>query len=275
MADRGANACLKLFLIVVNFIFLLVGLGILGIGIFLSTNATLGKYQDILDGLEMLRSVRFILIGLGCVITLVGFCGFIGACKENRCLIAVYLVFLILILIANIAAIALSVVFEKQAKSYLTEQIKDRLKRYYGNSSEPGFQTFTKGIDTIQKDEQCCGWTGVRSENFYISTPWYQQQQPDKKSRFPDSCCVESIMGDPEKKSKCVNAATPDEEEKAREDGFIHNEDCSVKLTNLSNRYTQAVLGAIILAILLQVICLTCSIVIARQISGNDAGRVV
>uniref|UniRef100_A0A1I8IY64 Tetraspanin n=1 Tax=Macrostomum lignano TaxID=282301 RepID=A0A1I8IY64_9PLAT len=219
MSGRVTNSCMKMFLIVVNLLFLLTGIAILGVGIYLCTSADLGKYSELLAGVSLMRSLRYLLIGCGCFTILIAMCGCVGVCKENRCLLGVYVILLFLVLFINLAAAIMAVVYKGDFKGMVGEQFQDRLKRHYGNLTIKESKMFTEAIDKLQRNDKCCGWAGLdKQQNFFLSTPWYQQQSSNP-AQFPDSCCGSGVLDSPAKKEKCVR---PKNEQEAREGGFIH-----------------------------------------------------
>ncbi|PAA49029.1 hypothetical protein BOX15_Mlig033985g4 [Macrostomum lignano] len=272
MSGRVTNSCMKMFLIVVNLLFLLTGIAILGVGIYLCTSADLGKYSELLAGVSLMRSLRYLLIGCGCFTILIAMCGCVGVCKENRCLLGVYVILLFLVLFINLAAAIMAVVYKGDFKGMVGEQFQDRLKRHYGNLTIKESKMFTEAIDKLQRNDKCCGWAGLdKQQNFFLSTPWYQQQSSNP-AQFPDSCCGSGVLDSPAKKEKCVR---PKNEQEAREGGFIHEHDCLDNLVAMNGVYMRAALITVILAILLQILCIICSVIICRQIASGNEGRVV
>uniref|UniRef100_A0A1I8F482 Tetraspanin n=1 Tax=Macrostomum lignano TaxID=282301 RepID=A0A1I8F482_9PLAT len=191
--------------------------------------ADLGKYSELLAGVSLMRSLRYLLIGCGCFTILIAMCGCcVGVCKENRCLLGVYVILLFLVLFINLAAAIMAV---------------DRLKRHYGNLTIKESKMFTEAIDKLQRNDKCCGWAGLdKQQNFFLSTPWYQQQSSNP-AQFPDSCCALR-----QRKMR----ARPKNEQEGREGGFIHEHDCLDNLVAMNGVYMRAALITVILAILLQ-----------------------
>ncbi|PAA58682.1 hypothetical protein BOX15_Mlig025124g1, partial [Macrostomum lignano] len=278
MASGGGKPSLflKIFLIIVNALFLLVGALVLGVGIYLCTSAELGRFSDVIAAMETLKSIRVILIGCGCVILLVGLFGCSGSCKESSCLLTVYAFLLAILLIANITVAILSFTFSKEVKSFAKDRMAVSMRSLYGNGTDPSGRLFTDAVDNIQREEQCCGWSGLGSPSLFNSTPWFRvinanssssSSSGDKIRTFPDSCCALT------KGPKYESCAYSTDEKKSREEGIIHEMDCWDRLIDVSGTFIHATIGTVIAAILLQIVCLICAIVLLCQIRrGSDGG---
>uniref|UniRef100_A0A1I8JPC0 Conserved plasma membrane protein n=1 Tax=Macrostomum lignano TaxID=282301 RepID=A0A1I8JPC0_9PLAT len=167
----GRDPCL-MFLIVVNLLFLLTGIAILGVGIYLCTSADLGKYSELAGWLALMRSLRYLLIGCGCFTILIAMCGCVASARRTlparsapkpRLCPLQYVILLFLVLFINLAAAIMAVVYKGDFKGM------DKLLRL-------------AGLD--------------KQQNFFLSTPWYQQQSSNP-AQFPDSCCGSGVLDSP------------------------------------------------------------------------------
>ncbi|KAG5280813.1 hypothetical protein AALO_G00064290 [Alosa alosa] len=102
--------CLKYTMCVANFLFFVCGAVILGFGIFMMTQT---KFSSLLPSLPFM-SITNILIIAGIVITCVSFLGFLGAYKENRCLLITFFILLFVVMLVELAGACILLVYEKK-----------------------------------------------------------------------------------------------------------------------------------------------------------------
>ncbi|XP_066107425.1 CD82 antigen [Saccopteryx bilineata] len=150
------SACIKVikyFLFLFNLLFFILGGVILGFGVWILVDRS--SFIFVLQNSSSSLNVgAYVFIGVGTVTMLMGFLGCVGAVNEVRCLLALYFVFLLLILIAQVAA---GVLFyfnidkvKKEMGSIVTKLIRD-----YKDGQEDRLQ---QGWDYVQAEGKCCGW---------------------------------------------------------------------------------------------------------------------
>uniref|UniRef100_A0A1I8FPC2 Ion_trans domain-containing protein n=1 Tax=Macrostomum lignano TaxID=282301 RepID=A0A1I8FPC2_9PLAT len=174
-----------------------------------SESADLGKYSELLAGVSLMRSLRYLLIGCGCFTILIAMCGCVGVCKEKRCLLrsgeplllrvtfcwiiqsaSGYVILLFLVLLINLAAAIMAVVYKGDFKGMVGEQFQDRLKRHYGNLTIKESKMFTEAIDKLQRNPQ--PWVIVSRQSskprpkFHSCTP---AARPASPAFTVLSCC--------------------------------------------------------------------------------------
>ena len=221
----------KYILIAVNTIFLLLGLGVGIIGLLFrfGTDLLEDELKDALkkipvDGLgggdiyEIVGSLSLFLIIVGFCICIVGALGCCGACCSNRVLLVLYAIIVFLLLIVQIAAVALLVGF----KSSLDDKFKTSFKQvlnvtYYGTN-----QDLKNSFDALFKNYECCG-----VEN-YNDMP---------KEILPDACCP------------ATGACT-----KAKMNAYPVG--CFTKIKEQIEKYNNLFLGAGISVMVFQLLCL-------------------
>ncbi|XP_065845152.1 tetraspanin-11-like [Oscarella lobularis] len=156
----------KYLLFIFNFIFWAGGVTVLGVGIWLKI-----EYDSFLEIADTeWANAANILIAAGCLITLLGFLGCIGACCESRIALLIFAVLLCLTFIVEIVAGILAAVYRDKVEDTLTESLEKTIKEY--NTSDP----VRKAWDTIQEKFSCCGVNGTSDWNMYGMS-------------IPDSCC--------------------------------------------------------------------------------------
>ncbi|XP_051234425.1 CD82 antigen-like [Dicentrarchus labrax] len=150
---KGCLTATKYFLFLFNLIFFLCGAVIMGFGLWLLLDNQ--SFIVVLNNLTTVKVACYILIGVGAFSMLMGFLGCLGAIYEIRCLLGLYFTCLLVILIAQITAGAL-IYFQKDVLHEETSKIVAKvLDNYTGNNS-----TTEQTWDFIQRNMECCGWTG-------------------------------------------------------------------------------------------------------------------
>lgn len=188
--------CSMFFLILINTLFLLFGLALLVIGIVMHVNAGVLRDTEImklltkvsLNGVSMatlVSSLSIFSICLGCFIIVVAGFGAFGACCKVRCMLIMYAIIILLLLLAEIAIVALWAAMKNKAESVVKTEMTNVLKEYTGTSTKDevsvGWNLLFIGMD-------CCGVEGPKSnKNEFSSTKWSQSW-----NFIPYSCCKEA-----------------------------------------------------------------------------------
>eukprot|EP00118_Oscarella_pearsei_P028808 m.2987 g.2987 ORF g.2987 m.2987 type:complete len:238 (+) comp8999_c0_seq1:351-1064(+) len=155
---EGCAKCIKWLHFAFNVIFWVIGVAVLGLGIWLYVE--FGGFLGDLAGLYWL-SAPIILIVVGCIITLLGFLGCCGAVTENKHCLYAFGSLLIIVLALEIAAGALGYVKRNDLDTELPTEIKKSQNEYSTNDA------VKKAWDTVQDKFTCCGthmpsdWVGV------------------------------------------------------------------------------------------------------------------
>ncbi|KAK9508884.1 hypothetical protein O3M35_006336 [Rhynocoris fuscipes] len=155
---------LKCLLFVFNFICVLAGLVIIGVGVYTTFHEK--SFKEVLT--SDISTVSITLLILGLLIVVIACFGCCGALKEDICQLITYAVILLVILLLQIVIGIAALVYEKKFDDVLRKGIAEIFDSYGKNNK-------TKEIvDRIQIDFKCCGLTG-----------------PDywSNSTIPASCC--------------------------------------------------------------------------------------
>jgi hypothetical protein len=134
-----------------------------------------------------------IIMGVGLCLLIMAFSGFIGACKEQKCLLGVFATFLLLVVAGSITASAMIFVYRKDIDKKMQSVFQDALEKY-GNDTG-----LTKEVDDIQATFSCCG-----SHNYtdWDTTPYGHNHT----LHYPDSCCPQkNCTGTNQFKDGCYN----------------------------------------------------------------------
>ncbi|KAL2092436.1 hypothetical protein ACEWY4_012234 [Coilia grayii] len=160
--------CLKYTMCVANFLFFVCGAALFGFGIFMMTQT---KVSSLLPSLPFM-SVTSILFITGIIITCISFLGFLGAYKENRCLLITFFILLFVVMLVELAGACILLVYEKDIDNLIVKDLHQSLDEARGPRNET-VKVIASDWDFIQTTFHCCG-----VEN---ATDW--------KNDVPKSCC--------------------------------------------------------------------------------------
>lgn len=171
----------KFFVFLFNFIFLLAGVAIIGIGSYMAIK--MKDYFDFLSTSDLAPGVgvsSYIFIGIGVLVAIISFLGCWGACTDNKCMMGTFATIMAIILIAEIGVAITILIYKGKAQDIVEDAMKKGLQNY-GKNETGGVQ---KTLDKIQEQFTCCG---IKSPEDWLSTPF------GETTNAPDSCCkVES-----------------------------------------------------------------------------------
>eukprot|EP00094_Tigriopus_californicus_P009619 TCALIF_09274-PA protein Name:"Similar to Tspan5 Tetraspanin-5 (Rattus norvegicus)" AED:0.22 eAED:0.22 QI:0/0.71/0.62/0.87/0.57/0.75/8/337/269 len=141
------SCCLKYVIFGFNVIFWLIGLSILGIGVWAWTE------KNTLESISMLTNITldpaFIFIWAGAITFVIGFTGCVGALRENTTLLAAYAIFLAILLLLEMTAGILGFIFKDWIKDQATNGFQAFIVHY---RDDPDQQNL---IDWIQEGWAC------------------------------------------------------------------------------------------------------------------------
>jgi len=176
MTTRPKIQCTKVFFILFNLIFWLTGLALLVIGIW--SKISLVKYMKLSTSIDY-NLAPYIMIGCGAFIILVGILGCWAALREHSWALILYMIILLILFIAELAAGIGGYVLRNKLKKGLEDGMRKAMKNY-GNDTEGSTK---KAVDDIQsKVFHCCG------ADSYLD--WTNGSLPNwKANTVPKSCC--------------------------------------------------------------------------------------
>jgi len=178
--NKNSDSCcsvkyLKYSLCFYNFIFLLSGCVICGLGVW-----------TLLEKLVFVRLMTtstyqvtiWLLVATGCLSVITSLIGYTSIALEKRGLLALYTILLVIVFMFESCIGLIAYVYQDQLSLELTSNLGSTFIQTYGEHIEN-----TKAIDKIQQQYDCCG-----SYNFtdWQNSTWYENH-PDMK--VPDSCC--------------------------------------------------------------------------------------
>lgn len=182
--EKALKCCVhawRIVFIVLNSIFLVIGLVLVGLSIYL-----LATQNDltVITGNRIASGAVLILIA-GLITSVISFIGVLGAVGMWSVLLIVYIALLFVIVLLEIVAGILGFVYRTSLVEASAERASDAIIQYR-LEEDPEFKEDVNFIvDFLQGEFDCCGYTGVSD---WLDTDYLN----DTGGRFPDSCnCTE------------------------------------------------------------------------------------
>jgi hypothetical protein len=226
--------CWQKLVLVINLLLFIVGLAITGVGIYLQVE--MADYFDLLGDIKV-NSATIIII-IGCIVTIITFFGFCGACMKNACMMKTFAGSIIVILLVEAVLVIVIYVHKDDIK----DQMKNALKNYNDGTKDG----VTKVWDKLQHNYHCCGVENAHD----WSVKFNNTSTPDA---IPDSCCKKEEQG-------CGKDAL-----KNPDNTDIYSTGCFEKLA--LDTTAAGIVGGLLLAIQLLAILVACCM--ARGMKGN------
>ncbi|KAK9523219.1 hypothetical protein VZT92_019625 [Zoarces viviparus] len=165
---QGCLKCLKYTMCFANFLCFLCGVAVLGFGVYMMVNFRIAALTPSLANFNL---ANMLLIS-GIIITCVSFLGFLGALKENRCLLLTFFLLLFILMLVELTAACLLLMYEGEIGTMVKKDLNEGLEKAKGRTGN------TTGVmsewDVIQVQLNCCGINNV--------TDW--------GDKVPESCCL-------------------------------------------------------------------------------------
>lgn len=174
----GGVKCVKWLIFVFNFLFFLTGCGLIGVGVWL--NVERDDWEGISDYDYI--SVANVIIAAGAIIVIVAFLGCCGAITENKIMLLVFFVFLLIIFILEIGAGIAAYVWRGEIEDELKKELLERVPfRYH---KEDGV---LRAVNSIQDHFDCCG-----VDSFKDWSKPAEDSTGKSITEVPESCCINS-----------------------------------------------------------------------------------
>ncbi|XP_062339426.1 tetraspanin-8-like [Osmerus eperlanus] len=141
----AVNKCIKYLLFLFNLLFWISGCIILGVSIYLKVSKDGNKItNEVVPGIDLL-------IAIGVIIMVLGFLGCCGAIKENRCLLLLFFIGLLVIFVLLLAAGILGAVGEDKSKEWIKTRFEKLLPL---RDQDASVQT---DLQKLEEEGKCCG----------------------------------------------------------------------------------------------------------------------
>uniref|UniRef100_A0A3B3XQH4 Tetraspanin n=1 Tax=Poecilia mexicana TaxID=48701 RepID=A0A3B3XQH4_9TELE len=167
---QGCLKCLKYTMCVANFLCFVCGVAVLGFGVYLMVQL---NFAALTPSLANLNIPSMLLIS-GIVITCVSFLGFLGALKENRCLLMTFFLVIFILMLVELTAACLMLIYEAEV----------------GLQDPDAYQNSVCISSSFLKQFKCCG--------VHNASDW--------GNHIPSSCCEENkcTSGKPDYEKGCL-----------------------------------------------------------------------
>ncbi|GAA6110263.1 leukocyte antigen CD37 [Tachysurus ichikawai] len=152
MASELCLSLTKYFLFLFNLIFFLLGLSLLGLGLWIIFSES--SFLIPAPGYLSLSLFSYPLVISGSVTLLLGFFGSVGALKEAKCMLAIYFILLSVLLAAQIIGTVLLFTQRSVFESTLEDHVINLIQSIEKNDSSP----LKQSLEFLQSQAQCCGW---------------------------------------------------------------------------------------------------------------------
>ncbi|XP_065646916.1 tetraspanin-4-like [Hydra vulgaris] len=179
MSLSGGKMCVKYLMFIFNFLFLIMGAVLLGVGIWLKVDKSYSDIADQFFSQYSFLTASNIAIGVGVFIVFISFLGCCGAVKEIRSMLFGFFILMLLIFIAEIVVAAFAYSKRNDIKADMQNDFKKAILQDYGT---PNNGIVNTTIDTFQKTFMCCGYDS------YID--YYNSIYTKNSGTLPSSCCV-------------------------------------------------------------------------------------
>lgn len=242
---------LKYVFFVFNFLFWILGLVAMGLGI--AARVKSKDFESLLGNSTALSTAMNILIVAGVFVAIIGFFGCCGAIKSNKTLLIIYAALVVLVFILEIAAGILAYTKKDKVINTIVATVKDEVINNYGKDKKTDAgKAIDKSLNWLQKKLKCCG---VDSANDYQNnTVWVKKtNSTSSQLKVPASCCDKATG------ISCpVNGA--------------YTAGCREKVTTFLKDHIWQIGGAAIGIAFVQVIAVVIATVLIRSIEHHHVG---
>uniref|UniRef100_A0A0A9ZIZ4 Tetraspanin n=3 Tax=Lygus hesperus TaxID=30085 RepID=A0A0A9ZIZ4_LYGHE len=255
----GCYTLMKYLVFILNVLFWVSGLALIGISIWMFTDPMYINTQDQLN----YNIGVFLLLAIGILLFVVGFLGCLGIVRSSKVLLVLFSCILLLILVAEISAAAWAYVNRDALKTHIEQSVQYTVEKEYGVDSAR-----TEAFDVIQTELKCCGaynWNDWLKNKALNKEEGLDLSSKIKEYQIPESCCREQPAG-----PACIRKFTaaksetfPYLEDKVQ---GINSEGCAQKFIDGVEGYSlwMIIVGAILVAT--QILGLIFSLIICCSI---------
>lgn len=172
VALEFSDTCVKNLLFAFNFLFFFIGLALIIIGTIIEV--AFKDYFGIIG--NEVNSVAVLLIFVGCIIFVVGLFGWVGALKENHCMVLTFAILMAVIFVLEITTGIIAFHSQGTLEVVVEKGMEDARDRYpISNATQIAF-------DALQSRLQCCGIRDGPKD--------WEKVAEDLKLKYPKSCCL-------------------------------------------------------------------------------------
>jgi tetraspanin-18 len=216
-----------------------------------------------------------ILIAVGLIICAVAAIGLYGGMKEIKVLIGIYIMCLVVIMVLELVAGFLVVVFKDDIHLYVKDGMRGQIKERYEWDNYEGY-----AWNRVQVRNRCCGADGSWD---YQDSQWYYSMNPgaetseDAEFHVPKSCCKLEMNQDRDVGRVDPQNPQPKDEKRCQEDAagrkdgsdYLNGRGCFAALMDFIYIHINLILGLGIAAGLFQLFGLGCAVYVFMRMRDN------
>lgn len=184
MAELGfGGKCVKYILFVINIIVALVGLVLVGVGIWVLADSKVLKYfgaASSSDQYHLVLSSASIVLVVGVLSFVVGAIGCCGAIREKMSLLNCYACMTIVLMLFEVIAVILAGVYHSKINDAMHKELLKTMQEGYKRDNN---DTVKQAWDVLQHSMKCCG---VYSPRDWWNSTWNANMT---ERTVPKSCC--------------------------------------------------------------------------------------
>ncbi|XP_048777618.2 tetraspanin-9-like [Ostrea edulis] len=262
----------KIFLIGINIIFFVLGLGLLIVGALMKANVKIIK-EELKPALnsvtvssyklgDLTDNLSIVFIAIGVFIFLVAGLGLFGACCQNRCMLVTYAILVLILLIIKIVAIALWFTMKGEVEDKVREEMLKSLNGHYTSNMLDSDNEISNSWNYMFLTLDCCAVNPVTGvANDFKQTPWCTTAGTCQQSNadLPGTCCTgvdaNTYRTAP---SDCTSAIS----------GY-NTMGCYDALKDEINSYSTPIIGVGVTILIIELLAVIFAFVICKQ-SGQD-----
>ncbi|BFY99257.1 hypothetical protein BsWGS_02297 [Bradybaena similaris] len=283
MAVTGFVKVLKWILVALNVPILCAGAIAIGLGAWgLGSEFGADRMKD-LTGNELYRGSAIAIIVGGSVLVVIALVGILGAVLENRWLLGVYFVIMLLLLILFVTAAAVGFAFRDEIRKELIREMESSLKNRYDvqiDDNDDNFRT-TKVWDDIQAKLDCCGVSGgldsQKSWFLWQSSQWYLQQSVPaggSKDLVPPSCCTSETTDSACQKASNTSSVPPQLYSNAtlnQDNPVLNEKGCLTAIEDYIFNRVVAIAGISVAILIVMFFCILLAVVVCINVGRTKA----
>ncbi|XP_037086741.1 CD82 antigen-like [Pollicipes pollicipes] len=253
MALNDCCRCVKFFFILLNLLITIIGLVVLGCALWLFFDTF--YYLQIAQTNDEYYRGTYLLMGVGILMTVVGFLGCVGACRESPCMLGTFFTLVLLIFVAEVASIVWIHMNRETLRNELRKSIAAAVREDYGKVLPR-----TEALDVIQSQLKCCGGTGPRD----WAKSYYNNGDGNKSGLELGIQGIASAVGVYKVPASCCNVQPDDPRCEAAQQvqlagqltDVISQEGCGDQLLQFLQDHTWVVVGIVASVMVIEVLAL-------------------
>ncbi|KAL5020160.1 hypothetical protein ScPMuIL_003052 [Solemya velum] len=262
-----------IFLLILNFIFFLVGSAILTLGVVLKTNSNLletdvnAMLNDMeLNGMKLgnlLSAVASLVIAIGCVIMVISGFGLFGSCCKSRCFLITYAILLLIVCCIQLAAMGVAALMRDKAVNWFDDTFNTLFETEFKTDDITAMSATNKGLAVCSIYFKCCGAKKYdAANNQFEKTPWWPNRGSQKVSRY---CCkgITTTNYADYNTNTCMSNPT-------ETDTYI-NQGCSSAMYTSLEQYASAGVGLLVGISVIQILGVVFACIVARDLKRVGA----